>query len=815
MQFAEIYRGIDNRYGLFLGFGNTNPKTGKKDKVCKMEHGSPPYIAHIEGNTKIGIYPFTENKKVAWGCIDIDDYISLDIPKVAKQVAELGLPGVVTRSTNGGAHVWFHFTQSVSAKQLRNKLRDIRDVMGLDPKTELFPKQDEIDLNGNVGNFVFIPYNGGARGGSYAVNDKTGEAIQTIEEFEKYVATKKLNSVNDIKVIKKSLVPDHDEPGEIIEYQDQDLELKDFIDEAPPCLKTILNIKGGFAEEGRNNALYGYAVLSKKAKGKATHANLTEANNTFQSPLKDDELKTIIKSVNSKEYHYKCKDIPLETYCSKEACKMMKYGIGTGIKETSYFDNFVFVNAGPKVVQLKPVLKEIELAEAKAIMNKDLGRIDRGKTKTLAGDVWHLELAKRNSVDVIKWHPGKPRTYEEPGDSGNVVKCINTYRPTTRIPVAGDLKPYLDFFKTRIENQEVNKYYHDRIAFLIQHPGKRCPVILLFVSDEGGTGKSIIDMIMTELVGVHNISNIDVKSFLSGWGDYFKKKLWVIVEEMYSQGSEKTNLNAALKRYSSMKWASNNGKFQKIGDVDQMFCNFYLTTNKGTAMTVEEGDRRPLIYNFDNDKKAMRTHNTKEGQALYKWCEEEEGYEKILNFYKTRDIREFDPFAWPPETEAKRNMMLKTVGFKFKGLYEAWLDSRWPFFKGVDVYCPFHLADLVNMDREQCLELMKTHMGIEFCTRAQNIQWARRFLNGGTYDYSHTMEDINLWTTNKNLVDAKGKGIKPGEITYQYLHPVKDNRFGDHFVQDKKHKEPIMETRLKEGHGENYQADKDNENVPF
>jgi hypothetical protein len=34
-------------------------------------------------------------------------------------------------------------------------------------------------------------------------------------------------------------------------------------------------------------------------------------------------------------------------------------------------------------------------------------------------------------------------------------------------------------------------------------------------------------------------------------------------------------------------------------------------------------------------------------------------------------------------------------------------------------------------------------------------------------------------------------------------------------VQDKKHKEPIMETRLKEGHGENYQADKDNENVPF
>ena len=825
MQFHQIFRGLEHRYGQFRGFGDTNPKTGKKEKICSVPHGDPPYNSHLEGKNKIGIYPFVADKKVAWGCIDIDDYL-INIPGIAKQVAELELPGVVCRSTNGGAHIYFFFEigKEPKAKQLRKKLTEVLEVMGLDPKTEIFPKQNDINIKaGDLGNFVFIPYHGGARHLNYAVNEE-GNAIQTIEEFEKYVELKILDNVNQIKVDLKKKPNSHDETETkaAYEYQDQDLGLKEFMDEAPPCLRSILNFKGGFEpgkEGGRNNALTGFAILSKNVKGKAILSDVEEANETFKSPLLRTDLQKIIKSVNSKEYKYMCKggtapQVPFGSFCNEGTaaeCKTMKYGIGLEAKEKSYFDNFVYVKEGSKVIKLRPTLKELDLQEAKNQMNSDIGKIARGARLVPAGEVWHFELSKRNSVDVVRWHPGKPLFYEEPGDAGNIVKCINVYRPTTRIPLAGDIKRYLDFFKTRIANEEVNKYYHDRIAFLIQYPGERCPVILLFVSDQGGTGKSIIDMIMTELVGVHNISNIDVKSFLSGWGDYFKRKLWIIVEEMYSQGSEKTNLNAALKRYSSMKWASNNGKFQKIGNVDQMFCNFYLTTNKSTAMTVEEGDRRPLIYNFDNDTKKMQDQNSEEGKALYKWCEEEDGYEKILNFYKTRDIKHFEPFKWPPQTEAKKKMMLKTAGFKFNKLYEAWCENRWPFFNGVNIYCPFHLADQVNMDREKCLELMQTHMGIVHLCRAQNIKWVRRTESDSAgIDISHSPENVNLWTTDKNLI-----GLKPKEATEQYLHPMENKQFGKFFVQDKYHTDNIQKTKTDEVLDYEEHPDRFNENPPF
>ena len=781
MQFAEIYRGIDNRYGLFLGFGNTNPKTGKKAKRIDVPHGSPPYNAHLDGDIKIGIYPFIDDKKVAWGCIDIDDYIALDIPKVAMQVEELGLPGVVSRSTNGGAHIWFHFTQGVSAKQLRNKLRDIRDVMGLDPKTELFPKQDDIDIKNNtLGNFVFIPYSGGVRGGSYAVNGATGEAIQTIEEFEKYVATKILNSVNDIKVNKTAPVPDYSEPEEITEYQDQDLELKDFIDEAPPCLRSILAIKDGL-DNHRDNALYGFAVLSKKAKGKAVKKDLEIANNTFQIPLQDKDLNKIIRSVNSKEYQYKCKDNPLETYCSSDECKMMKYGIGAGAKEKSYFDNFVYCYQGPKVIQLKPTLRELDFTEAKAKMNTDLGKIQRGKTKVLAGEVWHLELAKRNAVDVIKWHPGKPLFYEEPGDNGSVVKCVNTYRPTTRVPVAGEPDIFLNFMKARIKEDKFREYFYDRIAFLIQHPGKRCPVIPVFVSEDGGTGKSIIDLIMVELVGRFNISNIDLETFSAGWSDFFKNKLWVTIEEISTTGKQKGDINSALKRWSSTKWSTNNMKYGKISnEPDEMFCNFNINSNSKTAMTIKDGDRRLFIIRFDNDTEALRQQNSDEGTALYKWCEEEQGYEKVLNFFKTRDIKEFDPFAWPPETNAKKDMILNTTGWKFKKLFEAYEDNRWPFYPGVKIYCPFHLAEIFDLDKEDCLTNMKKYMHIEKICRVQNVQWERHY-DTGHFIHS-TPGDYNLWTNEPSFLE-----LKPLEATKQYLHPVQSKAFGKHFVQDKRH----------------------------
>jgi len=258
----------------------------------------------------------------------------------------------------------------------------------------------------------------------------------------------------------------------------------------------------------------------------------------------------------------------------------------------------------------------------------------------------------------------------------------------------------------------------------------------------------------------------------------------VTVEEVSKKGSQKADINSALKRWSSTKWSTNNMKYGKIStEPDEMFCNFYCNTNSDTAMTIRDGDRRVLIYKFDNDKEELRQQNSDEGLALYNWCEEENGYEIILNFFKTRDISKFKPFDWPPQTKARQEMILKTSSFKFKKLYEAWQDNHWPFHPSIKVYCPYHLADIFEMDREECLTQMRKHMDIEFCVRAQNVQFERYFREGNHQTYG-TPGDYNLYTTDKNLI-----GLKPKEITYHYLHPVKSKDHGTIFLQDKRHNE--------------------------
>ena len=69
--------------------------------------------------------------------------------------------------------------------------------------------------------------------------------------------------------------------------------------------------------------------------------------------------------------------------------------------------------------------------------------------------------------------------------------------------------------------------------------------------------QSIIDLILVELVGRYNISNIDLETFSAGWSDFFRNKLWVTIEEISTTGKQKGDINSALKRWSSTKWSTN------------------------------------------------------------------------------------------------------------------------------------------------------------------------------------------------------------------------------------------------------------------
>ena len=92
-----------------------------------------------------------------WGCIDIDSYAGFDHKKLIDKINKLNLPLIVFRSKSGGAHVFLFTEDYVSAKLMRDKLVQIKAVLGYGG-SEVFPKQTELKSKDDTGNFLNLPY---------------------------------------------------------------------------------------------------------------------------------------------------------------------------------------------------------------------------------------------------------------------------------------------------------------------------------------------------------------------------------------------------------------------------------------------------------------------------------------------------------------------------------------------------------------------------------------------------------------------------------------------------------------------------------
>jgi hypothetical protein len=171
---------------------------------------------------------------------------------------------------------------------------------------EIFPKQAEILVDrGDTGNFLNLPYFAGDNGTRYAFNSN-GEAA-TLEEF--YALYEK--NVSDG-------APQLPEPPKVA-----DAPIKD----GPPCLQALCS--QGFPEGTRNNGLFNIGIYLKKVTPSAWEDKVVEHNmKYFAPPLPNNEVQIVIKQLGKKEYRYKCKDAPLNSFCNSGLCRTRKHGIG-------------------------------------------------------------------------------------------------------------------------------------------------------------------------------------------------------------------------------------------------------------------------------------------------------------------------------------------------------------------------------------------------------------------------------------------------------------------------------------------------------
>ena len=158
-EFKSIFEGLDVAYGQHQSEGKrADGKQEGKSYIVKKLITEELWSDHLRGKgPSLGIIPIMADNTSKWGCIDIDTY-PIDYNKIIHTVRKLKLPLIPCRSKSGGLHLFLFFKNPVSAKLVREKLREVASGLGYS-SVEVFPKQSTILIEkGDLGNFLNLPY---------------------------------------------------------------------------------------------------------------------------------------------------------------------------------------------------------------------------------------------------------------------------------------------------------------------------------------------------------------------------------------------------------------------------------------------------------------------------------------------------------------------------------------------------------------------------------------------------------------------------------------------------------------------------------
>jgi len=153
-----------------------------------------------------------------------------------------------------------------------------------------------------------------------------------------------------------------------LQFPEDPPEAENPIKDGPPCLQALC--KQGFPEGTRNNGLFNIGIYLKKVLPVGWEDKLMEYNfNYFGPPLGMNEIQVVVKQLGKKDYHYKCKDAPINSFCNSGVCRTRKFGIGADGPDSPEMGSLSKYNSEPPLWFLDVNSKRIEL-ETDSLFNQ-------------------------------------------------------------------------------------------------------------------------------------------------------------------------------------------------------------------------------------------------------------------------------------------------------------------------------------------------------------------------------------------------------------------------------------------------------------
>lgn len=290
---------------------------GRKDvhgenHICVKEPVTDEiYLKHLNGETRIGIYPITDDNLTKWIAID-DDKNNLELMiEFHKRCNHYKIHSYVERSKGKGYHNWLFFDKPIKAVKARLVVEMILDEIGA-KNLEVFPKQDEVKDNG-FGNFIFLPlYNGSVKEGKTVFIDNDDKIlISKPDELDKIKLTEVsiINEIIELNGLKRE--------GILTATGESKVQTGTL-----PCIDAMKNAKMK-AGEGRNEVAFRLAIYFKEHGLSSDDIQLLlyNWNSKNEEPLEKRELATIINSVFKGKYKsYGCDSAIIQPFCDRENC---------------------------------------------------------------------------------------------------------------------------------------------------------------------------------------------------------------------------------------------------------------------------------------------------------------------------------------------------------------------------------------------------------------------------------------------------------------------------------------------------------------
>jgi hypothetical protein len=281
-------------------------------------------------------------------------------------------------------------------------------------------------------------------------------------------------------------------------------------------------------------------------------------------------------------------------------------------------------------------------------------------------NIMKIEIVEGVIYDPRERHDGEPYFTRDGRKYVNAFLSSSVPKPS---PVgakrAGNLIKKL--LRANLANEDYERVVLDWMAYSVQFPGEKIRWAI-FIQGGQGCGKGTLVDTLRAALGDANVKVVTGSSLTGQFNDYREGAMLVYVDELFSSGANRHEVNNKLKDGVTNTYVSVDKKFKDLVMIPNV-SNYILTSNKHDALVLEDSDRRYYILKsrLQSRRQIEAFKATGVMERIHALIEENRG--AFRHFFLNHEISEdFNPNGHAPETrfrnelvEAGKNSLLMQI----------------------------------------------------------------------------------------------------------------------------------------------------------